>query len=137
MSLSSHNRSPNRTPPLGCSLDSAASYSGFSLRSYGDSNRYLELNERNIELVRRYHNSTSSVVLKNHTSMITFVGKQTTIITDLFTIFFQERKIMDLEENLREKDELIRARTQAVTLMSADLSAKGRSTLDQVSNIAS
>jgi hypothetical protein len=40
---------------------------------------------------------------------------------------------MDLEENLREKDELIRARTQAVTLMSADLSAKGRSTLDQVS----
>ena len=39
---------------------------------------------------------------------------------------------MDLEENLREKDELIRARTQAVTLMSADLSAKGKSTLDQV-----
>jgi hypothetical protein len=50
-------------------------------------------------------------------------------------VSLQERKIMDLEENLREKDELIRARTQAVTLMSADLSAKGRSTLDQVSLI--
>ncbi len=43
---------------------------------------------------------------------------------------------MDLEENLREKDELIRARTQAVTLMSADLSAKGKSTLDQVHQMA-
>jgi hypothetical protein len=41
---------------------------------------------------------------------------------------------MDLEENLREKDELIRARTAAVTLMSADLSAKGKTTLDQVNN---
>ena len=43
-----------------------------------------------------------------------------------------ERRILDLEENLREKDELIKARTQAVTLMSADLSAKGKSTLDQL-----
>ena len=43
---------------------------------------------------------------------------------------------MDLEENLREKDELIRARTQAVTLMSADLSAKGKSTLDQVQTLS-
>ena len=51
-------------------------------------------------------------------------------------VYIQERKIMDLEENLREKDELIRARTQAVTLMSADLSAKGKSTLDQVQILA-
>merc|ERR1712064_222785 len=43
-----------------------------------------------------------------------------------------ERRILDLEENLREKDELIKARTQAVTLMSADLSKKGKSTLDQL-----
>jgi hypothetical protein len=42
---------------------------------------------------------------------------------------------MDLEENLREKDELIRARTAAVTLMSADLSAKGKTTLDQVTSL--
>ena len=41
---------------------------------------------------------------------------------------------MDLEENLREKDELIRARTAAVTLMSADISAKGKTTLDQVNH---
>jgi len=44
-----------------------------------------------------------------------------------------ERRILDLEESLREKDELIKARTQAVHLMSADLSAKGKSTIDQVS----
>ena len=41
-----------------------------------------------------------------------------------------QRQVMDLEENLREKDEVIRARTQAVTLTSAALSAKGKSTLD-------
>ena len=33
---------------------------------------------------------------------------------------------------LLSKDELIRVRTAAVTLMSADLSAKGKSTLDQL-----
>merc|ERR1712083_163496 len=43
-----------------------------------------------------------------------------------------ERKLLDMEENLRAKDELIRVRTAAVTLMSADLSAKGKSTLDQL-----
>ena len=47
-------------------------------------------------------------------------------------VILLERRILDLEENLREKDELIKARTQAVTLMSADLSAKGKSTLDQL-----
>ena len=47
-------------------------------------------------------------------------------------VILLERRILDLEENLREKDELIKARRQAVTLMSADLSAKGKSTLDQL-----
>ena len=47
-------------------------------------------------------------------------------------VILLERRILDLEENLREKDELIKARTQAVTLMSADLSKKGKSTLDQL-----
>ena len=89
------NISPSRSPPLGCSVDSATSFD-FTAAAYSfddKDNKILDLKEQVILL---------------------------------------ERRILDLEENLREKDELIKARTQAVTLMSADLSAKGKSTLDQL-----
>ena len=87
--------SPSRSPPLGCSVDSASSFD-FTAGAFSfdeKDNKILDLKEQAILL---------------------------------------ERRILDLEENLREKDELIKARTQAVTLMSADLSAKGKSTLDQL-----
>merc|ERR1712083_577722 len=61
-----------------------------------------------------------------------FTDKDNKIIELTETNIELERKLMDMEENLRAKDELIRVRTQAVTLMSADLSAKGKSTLDQL-----
>lgn len=38
--------------------------------------------------------------------------------------------IMDLQENLKEKDSVIDSKTKAITLMSADLSKKGKTTLD-------
>ena len=38
----------------------------------------------------------------------------------------------DLEEGLKEKDEVISARTAAVGLASASLAAKGRDTLEQL-----
>ncbi|XP_026831279.1 protein lava lamp isoform X2 [Ooceraea biroi] len=38
--------------------------------------------------------------------------------------------ILDLQENLKEKDSVIDSKTKAVTLMSADLSKKGKTTLD-------
>lgn len=41
-----------------------------------------------------------------------------------------EATIMDLQENLKEKDSVIESKTKAVTLMSADLSKKGKTTLD-------
>lgn len=41
-----------------------------------------------------------------------------------------EATIMDLQENLKEKDSVIDSKTKAVTLMSADLSKKGKTTLD-------
>lgn len=41
-----------------------------------------------------------------------------------------EATIMDLQENLKEKDSVIESKTKAVTLMSADLSLKGKTTLD-------
>lgn len=41
-----------------------------------------------------------------------------------------EAVILDLQENLREKDSVIDSKTKAVTLMSADLSKKGKTTLD-------
>ncbi|KAK9300132.1 hypothetical protein QLX08_007060 [Tetragonisca angustula] len=41
-----------------------------------------------------------------------------------------EAVIMDLQENLKEKDSVIESKTKAVTLMSADLSKKGKTTLD-------
>lgn len=41
-----------------------------------------------------------------------------------------EAIIIDLQENLKEKDSVIVSKTKAVTLMSADLSKKGKTTLD-------
>nr|XP_031848845.1 golgin subfamily A member 4-like isoform X2 [Nomia melanderi] len=41
-----------------------------------------------------------------------------------------EATIIDLQENLKEKDSVIESKTKAVTLMSADLSLKGKTTLD-------
>lgn len=42
----------------------------------------------------------------------------------------QEAKIIDLQENLKEKDSVIDARTKAITLMTDSLSKKGKTTLD-------
>ncbi|CAG2059183.1 unnamed protein product [Timema podura] len=41
-----------------------------------------------------------------------------------------QNNIFDLHENLKEKDLVIDARTKAITLMSEDLSRKGKTTLD-------
>ncbi|XP_076664584.1 uncharacterized protein LOC143366964 isoform X2 [Andrena cerasifolii] len=41
-----------------------------------------------------------------------------------------EATVVDLQENLKEKDSVIQSKTKAVTLMSADLSKKGKTTLD-------
>lgn len=41
-----------------------------------------------------------------------------------------EATLIDLQDNLREKDSVIDSKTKAVTLMSADLSKKGKTTLD-------
>lgn len=41
-----------------------------------------------------------------------------------------EGSVLDLQENLKEKDSVIDARTKAVTLMSESLSKKGKTTLD-------
>ncbi|XP_043266651.1 protein lava lamp-like isoform X2 [Venturia canescens] len=41
-----------------------------------------------------------------------------------------EALVIDLQDNLKEKDSVIESKTRAVTLMSADLSKKGKSTLD-------
>lgn len=42
----------------------------------------------------------------------------------------QEGVILDLQENLKEKDQVIDARTKAITLMTDNLSKKGKDTLD-------
>lgn len=41
-----------------------------------------------------------------------------------------EALVIDLQDSLKEKDSVIDSKTRAVTLMSADLSKKGKSTLD-------
>lgn len=43
-----------------------------------------------------------------------------------------ENKILDLEENLKEKESIIEARTKAVSLMSENLSIKGKNTVDML-----
>ncbi|KAL0120262.1 hypothetical protein PUN28_008136 [Cardiocondyla obscurior] len=52
-------------------------------------------------------------------------------ITDLNSKIVElEAIILDLRENLKEKDSVIDSKTKAITLMSADLSKKGKTTLD-------
>ncbi|XP_031783521.1 golgin subfamily B member 1 isoform X9 [Nasonia vitripennis] len=52
-------------------------------------------------------------------------------ITELSNKIFElEAVIIDLQENLKEKDSVIDSKTKAITLMSADLSMKGKTTLD-------
>lgn len=41
-----------------------------------------------------------------------------------------EANVLDLQENIKEKDQVIDARTKAITLMSENLSKKGKHTLD-------
>lgn len=41
-----------------------------------------------------------------------------------------EATVLDLRENLKEKDAVIDSKTKAVTLVSADFSKKGKTTLD-------
>ncbi|CAH0560727.1 unnamed protein product [Brassicogethes aeneus] len=43
-----------------------------------------------------------------------------------------EGNVLDLEENLKEKDSVIDARTKAITLMTESLNKKGKSTLDEL-----
>ncbi|XP_048512104.1 protein lava lamp isoform X2 [Athalia rosae] len=45
-------------------------------------------------------------------------------------ILMLEATVLDLEENLKEKDSVIDSKAKAVTLMTADLSKKSKSTLD-------
>ncbi|KAJ8953811.1 hypothetical protein NQ318_006659 [Aromia moschata] len=44
----------------------------------------------------------------------------------------QEAMILDLQENVKEKDSVIDARTKAITLMTENLSKKGKNTLDEL-----
>lgn len=47
-------------------------------------------------------------------------------------IYQLETIVMDLEEALKEKESVIEARTQAVTLLTQDLTLKGKNTLDNL-----
>ncbi|RZC33876.1 leucine-rich repeat-containing protein, partial [Asbolus verrucosus] len=52
-------------------------------------------------------------------------------ITDLISkVQKLESNVLDLQENLKEKDSVIDARTKAITLMTESLSRKGKTTLD-------
>ncbi|XP_014208858.1 protein lava lamp isoform X2 [Copidosoma floridanum] len=52
-------------------------------------------------------------------------------ITELSNKLFEmEAAVIDLQENLKEKDSVIDSKTKAITLMSADLSKRGKVTLD-------
>merc|ERR1712013_393843 len=59
-------------------------------------------------------------------------AKENKILEQNEQIAHFNRKVWDLEDSLKEKDEIISARTQAVGLASASLAAKGRDTLEQL-----
>ncbi|KAG7187982.1 hypothetical protein KM043_013938 [Ampulex compressa] len=56
--------------------------------------------------------------------------KENTIVELNSKILKLEATVLDLQENLKEKDSVIESKTKAVTLMSADLSKRGKVTLD-------
>ena len=74
-----------------------------------------------------YGSSSSYYDLKELVS-----AKENKILEQNEQIAYFNRKVWDLEESLKEKDEIISARTQAVGLASASLAAKGRDTLEQL-----
>lgn len=54
-------------------------------------------------------------------------------ITELFSkVQKLEGTVLDLQENIKEKEQVIDARTKAITLMSENLSKKGKHTLDML-----
>merc|ERR1712228_702370 len=59
-------------------------------------------------------------------------AKDNKILEQNEQIAYFNRRVWDLEESLKEKDEIITARTAAVGLASASLAAKGKDTLDQL-----
>ena len=59
-------------------------------------------------------------------------AKDNKILKQNEQIAYFNRREWDLEESLKEKDEIITARTQAVGLASASLAAKGKDTLNQL-----
>ena len=59
-------------------------------------------------------------------------AKDNKILEQNDQIAYFNRRVWDLEESLKEKDEIITARTQAVGLASASLAAKGKDTLNQL-----
>jgi hypothetical protein len=74
-------RSPDRTPPLGCSVDSAAgSFFSTHYRSYTDKdNKILELTEKNIELERQLFDTEESLhakeeVVRARTAAVTLMS---------------------------------------------------------------
>ncbi len=61
-----------------------------------------------------------------------FAAKEEKILELMEKNLELEKQVLELEESGKAKDELIRARTEAVSLMSADLSARGKTTLDEL-----
>ncbi|CAG9856954.1 unnamed protein product [Phyllotreta striolata] len=77
--------------------------------------------EKNVD----YNKNTSPEELYN-----ILLVKEKRIADLLEKVHKQEGNILDLQENLKEKDSVIDARTKAITLMTENLSKKGKDTLD-------
>lgn len=75
--------------------------------------------------IDNYSSQSSSEELYN---LLVFKEKNITELSN--KIQKLEASVLDLQENLKEKDSVIDARTKAITLMSENLSKKGKSTLD-------
>lgn len=105
-----------------------------------DSNRAVE---EKVEALRQQINETDllqkdnitilpvrpvAVISQNETTQL---REKDNKILELDTKIHQlEAIIIDLQDNLKEKDSVIDARTKAIALMSEDLSKKGKTTLD-------
>lgn len=96
-----------------------------------DSQNFMNQSSINLSIVENkpdlYNAETSSHELYN-----ILINKESRISELTHLVQKLEANVFDLQENIKEKDQVIDARTKAITLMSENLSKKGKNALDNL-----
>lgn len=121
----------DRSHQFGSSVGDLSSLAGASTtqlkhQSTGDLSGAFNLDRERIKYLEKRVRHLETEVKQKETDFLTKDPES----EHLKTIKTLEEKLLDLEESLKEKDDVIAARTQAASLITESLSLKGRDTVD-------